>query len=180
MSSAHFLLLLSNYFAGLWVINITFNNISVIPCMLWYSVLLLEWFSLSIFYLLKCAKRIRHKLNKLMKSSHIYTIRVTTLFDRACMLINISYINMCKFNKNREQRKEWKRERIWWWWCVWLFIWWTLKQETFQTPLYIQGVCGCSFGEHLNKKPFRPLYIFKHVLKNNFVLFIWKNRITIG
>ena len=25
---------------------------------------------------------------------------------------------------------------------------------------------------HLNKKPFRPLYIFKHVLNNNFVLFI--------
>jgi hypothetical protein len=29
-------------------------------------------FCLSIFYLLKCAKRIRHKLNKLMKSSPIY------------------------------------------------------------------------------------------------------------
>ena len=27
-------------------------------------------------------------------------------------------------------------------------------------------VCGCSFGELLdNKKPFRPLYIFPHVLK---------------
>jgi hypothetical protein len=25
---------------------------------------------------------------------------------------------------------------------------------------------------HLSKKPFRPLYIFKHVHKNNFVLFI--------
>jgi hypothetical protein len=29
-------------------------------------------FSLNIFYLLKYAKRIRHKLNKLMKSSPIY------------------------------------------------------------------------------------------------------------
>ena len=24
------------------------------------------------------------------------------LFDRACMYINISYINMCRLNKNRE------------------------------------------------------------------------------
>ena len=29
-------------------------------------------FSLNIFYMLKCAKRIRHKLSKLMKSSPIY------------------------------------------------------------------------------------------------------------
>jgi hypothetical protein len=29
------------------------------------------------------------------------------------------------------------------------------------------GVCGCSFDE-----PLKHLYIFKHVLKNNFVLFI--------
>ena len=29
-------------------------------------------FSLNIFYLLKCAKRIGHKINKLMKSSPIY------------------------------------------------------------------------------------------------------------
>ena len=28
-------------------------------------------------------------------------------------------------------------------------------------------VCDCCFGEQLdNKKPFRPLYIFKHMLKN--------------
>ena len=27
------------------------------------------------------------------------------------------------------------------------------------------GACGCSFGEPLKKKPFKPLYIFKHVLK---------------
>jgi hypothetical protein len=33
-------------------------------------------------------------------------------------------------------------------------------------------VCDCCFGEQLdNKKPFRPLNIFKHMLKNNFVLF---------
>ena len=31
------------------------------------------------------------------------------------------------------------------------------------------------YGTTLSKKPFRPLYIFKHVLKSNFVLFIWKN-----
>ena len=34
-------------------------------------------------------------------------------------------------------------------------------------------VCDCCFGEQLdNKKPFRPLYIFKHMLKNNFVVFL--------
>ena len=34
-------------------------------------------------------------------------------------------------------------------------------------------VCDCCFGEQLdNKKPLRPLNIFKHMLKNNFVLFI--------
>jgi hypothetical protein len=65
---------------------------------------------------------------------------------------NISYINMCRLNKNREWRKEW-----------------------------VSGdyVCDCSFGELLdNKKPFRPLYIFKHMLKSYFVLFIRERRIT--
>jgi hypothetical protein len=32
-------------------------------------------------------------------------------------------------------------------------------------------VCDCCFGEQLdNKKPFRPLYMFKHILKNSYVL----------
>jgi hypothetical protein len=44
------------------------------------------------------------------------------------------------------------RERGWSWWCVRLFSWWTIQD---------------------NKKPFRPLYIFKHVLKNSFILFVW-------
>jgi hypothetical protein len=36
-----------------------------------------------------------------------------------------------------------------------------------------EDVCDCSFGELLDKKKtFCPLYIFKHVLENNFVLFI--------
>ena len=40
-------------------------------------------------------------------------------------------------------------------------------------------VCDCCCGEQLdNKKPFRPLNIFKHMLKNNFVLFIRECRIT--
>ncbi len=30
-----------------------------------------------------------------------YIQYITTLFDRACMYINISYINMCRLNKNR-------------------------------------------------------------------------------
>jgi hypothetical protein len=35
--------------------------------------------------------------------------------------------------------------------------------------IYCGGdVCDCCFGEQLdNKKHFRPLYIFKHMLKNN-------------
>jgi hypothetical protein len=35
-----------------------------------------------------------------------YIQYVTTLFDRACMHRNISYINTCKLKKNRERRKE--------------------------------------------------------------------------
>ena len=31
-----------------------------------------------------------------------YIQQATTLFDRACMYINISYINMCRLNKKRE------------------------------------------------------------------------------
>jgi hypothetical protein len=66
------------------------------------------------------------------------------------MYINISYINMCRLNKNREWRKECER------------------------GVSGDDVCDCSFGELLDKKPFGPLYIFKHVLKNNFVLFKWE------
>jgi hypothetical protein len=34
-------------------------------------------------------------------------------------------------------------------------------------------VCDCCFGEQLdNKKPFRSLYIFKNMFKNNFVLLL--------
>ena len=62
---------------------------------------------------------------------------------------------MCRLNNNREWRKEWER------------------------GVSGDDVCDCSFGEQLdNKKPFRPLYIFKHMLKNNFVLFIRECRIT--
>ena len=42
-------------------------------------------------------------------------------------------------------------------------------------------VCDCCVGEQLdNKKPFRPLYIFKHMPKYNCVLFIRESRITTG
>jgi hypothetical protein len=44
------------------------------------------------------------------------------------MLMNISYINMCKLNKNREQKQEWERE------------------------IGGDGVCGCSFGEQLKRQ----------------------------
>ena len=64
------------------------------------------------------------------------------------MYINISYINVEIEQKQR--MKKGMRERV-----------------------SSDGVCDCSFGELLdNKKPFRPLYILKHVLNNNFVLFI--------
>ena len=60
--------------------------------------------------------------------------------------MNISYINMCKLNKNRMKKGMRERGR----WCE-----------------------NCSLGELLdNNKNVRPLYIFKHVLKYNFVLFI--------
>ena len=42
-------------------------------------------------------------------------------------------------------------------------------------------VCDCCFGEQLdNNKPFRPLYILKHMPKNNFVLFIRESWNTTG
>ena len=43
------------------------------------------FFSLNIFYLLKSAKRIRHKLNKLMKSSPIYNRLQHYLIEHACI-----------------------------------------------------------------------------------------------
>ena len=45
-----------------------------------------------------------------------YIQQVTTLFDRACKHMYISYINMCKLKKNTERRKELKRERERGWW----------------------------------------------------------------
>jgi len=60
-----------------------------------------------------------------MKSSSIYN---KLHYLRACMLMNISYINMCKLIKNREQRKEGERE------------------------VGGDGVCGCSFGEPLKRQ----------------------------
>ena len=44
-----------------------------------------NWFSLNIFYLLKYAKRIRHKLNKLMKSSPTYNKLQHYLIEHACI-----------------------------------------------------------------------------------------------
>jgi len=43
--------------------------------------------------------------------------------------MNISYINMCKLNKNREWRKEWERGR----------------------GVDVDGVCGCSLDETLKR-----------------------------
>ena len=56
------------------------------------------------------------------------------------MHMNISYIDMCKLKKNREWRKELKkeRERLVVMVCVVVHLVNHLKQETFQTSLYIQ------------------------------------------
>ena len=55
--------------------------------------------------------------------------------------MNISYINMCKLNKNRERRKELEKER---------------------ERLVVMVCVVVHLVNHLNeKKPFRPLYIFK-------------------
>jgi hypothetical protein len=113
--------------------------------------------SLNIFYLLKCAKKIRHKLNKLMKSSPIYNKLQHYLILHVYKYF-LHYIVICvDWTKNSEWRKEWDR------------------------GVSGDDECDCSFVELLdNKKPFGPLYIFKHLLKNNFVLFIWECRITTG
>jgi hypothetical protein len=49
-------------------------------------------FSLSIFYLLKYVKRIRHKLNKLMKSYVIYNKLQHYLIEHACICIFLTLI----------------------------------------------------------------------------------------
>ena len=56
------------------------------------------------------------------------------------MHMNISYINVCKLKKNRESRKELERER--------------------EREVGGDGVCGCSFGEPLKQETFQTsLYI---------------------
>ena len=49
-------------------------------------------FSLNILDLLKCAKRIRHTLNKLMKSSLIYNKLQHYLIEHACIYILLTLI----------------------------------------------------------------------------------------
>jgi hypothetical protein len=51
---------------------------------------------------------------------------------------------MCKLKKNRELRKELEKER---------------------ERLVVMVCVVVHLVNHLNKKPFRPFYIFKHVLK---------------
>jgi pyruvate-formate lyase-activating enzyme len=56
------------------------------------------------------------------------------------MHMNIAYINMCKLKKNREWRKELEKER--------------------EREVGGDGVCGCSFGEPLKQQTFQTsLYI---------------------
>jgi len=63
-------------------------------------------FSLNIFYLLKCAKRITHNLNKRMKSS-IYNELQHYLIEHACLWIFLTLIcvNWIKTEKKRNERE---------------------------------------------------------------------------
>lgn len=65
------------------------------------------------------------------------------------MYINVFYIKMFEFNKNMENGDKNEREKL--------------------VVVVIDVVVLFVLS---NKKPFGPIYIFKHVLKNNFVLFI--------
>jgi pyruvate-formate lyase-activating enzyme len=61
------------------------------------------------------------------------------------MLMNVSYINMCKLNKNRKRRKEWERER----------------EREREREVGGDGICGCSFGEPLAHETFQySLFIY--------------------
>jgi hypothetical protein len=113
-------------------------------------------FSLNIFYLLKCAKRVRQELNKLMNSSPIYNKLQHYLIQHASIWIFLTLICV-NWTRTDNEKKECERG---------------------------VGVEVCVFVLFVNyldnKQPFRSLYVFKHVLKNNFVLFIWECRITTG
>jgi hypothetical protein len=74
-----------------------------------------------------------------MKSSPIYNKLQHYLIEHACLWIFLTLICVDWRRTENEERNERERER----------------------EFGGDGVCGCSFGEHLNKKPFRPLYIFK-------------------
>jgi hypothetical protein len=63
-------------------------------------------FSLNIFYLLKCAKKIRHKLNKLMKSSPIYNKLQHYLIEHACIYIFLTLICVDWTKIENEERNE--------------------------------------------------------------------------
>ena len=70
------------------------------------------------------------------------------------MLMNISYINMCKLNKNRERRKELERERE-------RERDREREREIEKERLVVIVCVVVHLVSHLNKKPSRPLYIFK-------------------
>ena len=71
---------------GIWTMNFNtiISELFTNAFNTWWGIWKNE-FSLNIFYLLKCAKRIRHKLNKLMKSSPIYNKLQHYLIEHACI-----------------------------------------------------------------------------------------------
>jgi hypothetical protein len=107
----------------LWhIYSIAVNQVMVANVKLHQYETLIQ-FSLNIFYLLKYAKRIRHKLNKLMKSSTTYNKLQHYLIEHACIWIVLTLICVNWRRTENEERNYRKRERGWWWWCEWLFIW---------------------------------------------------------
>ena len=75
------------------------------------------FFRLNIFYLLKCTKRIRHKLNKHMKSSPIHDQLHYYLIEHTWIWIFLTLIQMYLETeqelriKKRERERERERER---------------------------------------------------------------------
>ena len=74
-------------------------------------------------------KRIRHKLNKLMKSSPIYNKSQHYLIEHASIWIFLTLICVNGTRKENEERNERERER--------------------EREVGGDGVCGCSFGKPL-------------------------------
>ena len=68
-------------------------------------------FSFSILYFLKCAKRIRHKLNKLMKSYPTYNKLQHYLIEYACIWIFLTLICV-NWRRTENEEKDYKEKLL--------------------------------------------------------------------